>query len=435
MKSKQQPVYRGHGTYGCVFAPAVSCDLDEGINNTSYASNTVAKVFRVEQEADAEVDIYNDIIQQIDPKHKFTVSLKGDCWVPRSQYKELHECRNWTKDDMQKSLLRQIIYDNGGYDLTAITALVPFETIFMSMGNLFDGIVTMKKHKIAHLDIKPNNIVYHAGRSSMAFVDFGLACSFDQVYKRQYVIGFAYDYYPPEFMVGAEAGQDMTITAPKKHASYYYQNWRSFLTHYNTTTTPVPKNIAYQWFTCTHMSKEKDKFEAFLKVLANQKRPKALLDKLAVFAGKVDVYMLGIVLLQTLTTSLQLRNAHIIHSCIPFYRGVLSLILEMTHPSPMMRASPSQARQFYKQVLKLLPETVARDAGHSATKLSNNSIASPRNTSGRRHIDTKPKQTDCSAFVDDPSVNPRTKRRIKQDGTTYEQLVKECMTANKMIDT
>lgn len=420
--TQSSPQYVGHGTYGCVLSPAVACQHKHKGHDQHHYNNksVVAKLYKDRNQGVSEVDIYNEIVKEVDPQSRFTVRLVDHCYIKPTLYKQLYKCNNWTPSERRQSLVKQLIYEDGGVDLVSAVKSCMFEDIFKSMKRLFEALIIMDSKRIAHLDIKPNNIVYNAKTKKMSLIDFGLAHSYDDVYSAQYIISFLYRYYPPEFRVAAEAEQKDTITIPSQRYSHHYANW------YNAVNTishvHVPSGLLNMWL---HVVDRNRGFNSFKTFLESQSSPDMhtlpLIQKMARYTNKVDVYMLGITLLETLANCIQSRTASL-NDHLQFYQAVLQLIERMTRMNPNERYTPQQARVHYKRVFSLI----------SSVPLSpspNLQASSVRATKVKRK-DRKPLprsiQDDCEAFRADQNINPQTKRRIKKGGPTHKKLIKKC---------
>ena len=191
--------YVARGGFGCVFRQAVPCT--KGEKGTGY----VSKLFEDADTAEEELRMHRDTVHRIDPTGFFTLRLASSCKIDTTaiERKEFARCdfvlpRNSTE-------LTQIVYQDGGIDLTQATKSVPFEHIFQALGSILTGIKILQKHNICHLDINPQNMVFNPLTGKLKLIDFGISTKLSNMLK--YTEGNAllyepgYFIYPPEFTV------------------------------------------------------------------------------------------------------------------------------------------------------------------------------------------------------------------------------------------
>lgn len=91
--------------------------------------------------------------------------------------------------------------------LSRVEFLPVFRDFVSSLKSLFIGLKEMKKHKIVHLDVKDNNIVYGEKEKSMKFIDFGLSdkitrkISFETRSLNEYMTNRFYIWYPLDYLL------------------------------------------------------------------------------------------------------------------------------------------------------------------------------------------------------------------------------------------
>ena len=343
-----KPYYVGHGTYGCVFKHAVSCDP-----KSTLPKNAVAKVFRNEYKADEEVHIQQVVVRKVDPRSRFTVKLLDFCDIPNDVYQQLHKCRNWSDAEKAKSSLAQLIYEYGGKEIRLVARYIDFKTLFMTFKPIFQGLVKIEKHNYVHLDIKPMNIVYNFDTQKMSLIDFGIATYMDDVYGERSIISFEYPYFPPEFQV--VAAHDQEAVSPSARMSAYYKNWRYALRINKMSKNPPAILIGEQnkqvWRDLTNSKREINEFYAYLKGLDEDPNHTIRYKIESHAKNKIDVFMLGMSLLEVLAISV--RHEKTMHSSPEFYKEVLTLIRDMTRFDPTLRLTPKQALARYNKIIKV----------------------------------------------------------------------------------
>ena len=211
-KEKEGAKYVANGTYGCVLKPADVCPQMKLERKTSR--NKVSKLFNSVKAADEEYKIQYDLIKSIDPRGAFTVKMFDKCPVKYEDFKkeEIDRCKHGyepmfyptipvkdIKDVIHNSIIN-IVYEDGGMDLSHLPVSTTFEEVFLAMKPLVSGMVKLNAAKLSHTDIKPDNLVYKKNKVSL--IDFGLSCEEKKVYTKE--MNFAhihpYPYYPPEFI-------------------------------------------------------------------------------------------------------------------------------------------------------------------------------------------------------------------------------------------
>ena len=329
--------YIASGAYGCVFEPGIPCKSKSKSSKSSKTSPSksksspsksspkskasrvaiVSKFFLDEKEADIENNEHEQIVKKIDPKGLFTIRSFGICDIPKTDLDsdELEKCDNFKsspktiKEYAETNHLRQIVYEHGGFQINHIVSRVPFDTMFAAFAPILDGIATLQRHGLAHLDIKPANLVYNFKTKKMALIDFGFCRSLDVVYADESDFMYSYAYIPPEF--AHEHGHD----------------------------DPMDNYVKLLAMTCTRLSVKTRQILVLNmnNVVYNSIDPK-----------KIDVYMMG-------ATFLQIINAY--SKFVTFdlrarrNRNILDLICGMIHLNVNKRFTIQEAKAAYMQCL------------------------------------------------------------------------------------
>ena len=347
------PKYVANGTYGCVFKPAISCADNEDI------SNKISKVFNEELSGQDELYIYQSIINKLDPRHIFTVNIHNSCKISKHKIpsNEISKCTNF--QDNKNSVLYQIIYEYGGITLSEVILIKSFDNIFQNMGAIFKGICVFKKKKYIHNDIKPDNIVYNLETKKMAFIDFGLLYSFDDIYSYDNIDILStsnYHYYPPEYSVFSEYLETNLVNID--YLSLYTKNIKVF--HIRCLQPLINKTI--ELFKTNNKNKNEflnalislkhagnDDFIDFINQVTNKT------DIYLYFkenTHKIDIYMIGITLIELLNIRFK-KEFNNIKKHIQFYVSILKLVHEMIYMDPRKRITPENAYKTYKKILKM----------------------------------------------------------------------------------
>jgi serine/threonine protein kinase len=193
------------GAYGCVITPPVSEStfiIKEYIAYAERDNNDVAKVFKKgSKDFVTELRILQKI-KSIDPTCKFTIKLKGAQKISGDVFKTLpsvSQCLN-KKTRITRNTFYQIILEYGGIKVNGKYSL-SFNTFIKFFKTFLEGIILLQNNNLVHRDIKPDNILISTNKINL--IDFGLSCSFDEVYtpKSLHILSFQYPYYPPEFYI------------------------------------------------------------------------------------------------------------------------------------------------------------------------------------------------------------------------------------------
>jgi hypothetical protein len=97
----------------------------------------------------------------------------------------------------------QIVYEHKGIDLYAFMKKTPYKLLdtFEYVLNICKGIRMINGYKLTHADLKPDNVLITDNKKAI-LIDFGMTRKFSDLYnlgESEYILEYAYDYYPPEF--------------------------------------------------------------------------------------------------------------------------------------------------------------------------------------------------------------------------------------------
>lgn len=329
--------YLGRGTAGCVFRPHLKCIT------VSNKKNSVGKVFKHEEEYNNELDM-GRIMQAIDTKNEFTIPLIATCdGIHYYRHNdEVSKCKS-IDSNTPPSNYKQIIYRYGGQSLEQVMSngkrngsIANFCKIFLALKPILLGIQKFNNRdpnpNVVHHDIKPHNIMIL--RSKLYLIDYGLLSAHDEIYQanRTQVLSTDYPWYPPEFK------------------AYLFKNTGDYdilFKRINDNFVNVEPVIGKAIVTILKMTPKKD-FEAFY----NSKIPKK---QYVTYADKIDVYSIGIVLLQLFLWSNYYRKQYTRPSKYNTVKlHIIELIKGMIQFDPRNRMSIEQVINKYNQIEALL---------------------------------------------------------------------------------
>ena len=191
----------GSGGYGCVFLPALSCDVNEDTNDETKKGIKYVTKLMINKHADTEFRLIRSFDKRLsvipDYTKYFLVSNVSKCRPAPLTRRDMHSYNTQCKPLIKKNITRKNI-NRSLHKITAVRIPYGGDTIddyWMSHVNNRDnmeimitsmyllltrGIISMNNLGIHHADIKSSNIMYYQGNSKL--IDWGLA--FDTTYKR-----------------------------------------------------------------------------------------------------------------------------------------------------------------------------------------------------------------------------------------------------------
>lgn len=344
--------YLAHGTYGCVVTPGMS-------QSKRFNGKTVSKLFR-EPSAATEQLKTDRLVRSIDPSNEFAVASLDANRVNFGTVneQELKKCE-WKLCDIRRSDYPNIVYPNAGESLhKAATSKYHFRRLFRSFEPVFDGLVRLEKKKMCHRDIKPDNMVYNADTNETKLIDFGLATSFDHVFRaRDYeILMHPYPYYPPEFRA---IGGYHTASISKSDAQSNLVRLMD-RTFGNMNVDRLKTQCPKLFLQINHLQSLKFAQKDLTLLIDDlTHRPATFLKNCGKKAACVDMYAVGATLLELL------YECHHYSRGLPedeqrvhferyesFYVDVLKLIEGMLGAHPLRRLTPEKALRMYRRILR-----------------------------------------------------------------------------------
>lgn len=335
--------YKSRGSYGCIIKPGLNCYDPE--------KNSVSKLFSDKNEWISEKES-NELIKSIDKNNNFTIKMLNSCKI-ESNYinknvKGIQECTLIRYSEP----IYQIIYEDGGYDLRYlfyhdyIYVKYPEITInkfFKKFLNIFEGVLLLSSNNLCHRDIKLDNILFNGEKISL--IDFGLMVKSDKVYDdeelRMYLNNNIY-YYPNDLKLYSLLKLDI----------------KSFKYDLKLNSRELDRLI-YRYLSINREKMDKDNLKIltdFIKLLEEKSNEYLnYFKETYVKAGnsidlqkfqKVDIYSLGLVLLELLISiSVFYGNKYKIDI------NLIDLIYKMMNPDPYKRINIEDAVESYRQII------------------------------------------------------------------------------------
>jgi serine/threonine protein kinase len=332
-KSKQKGgKFLGSGTYGCVFYPHLKC---KDVNNIK---DGIGKVFPLSEDFEEELLVTKLIQKKSDPKNEFTIPILNSCNIHYVRDTDQFNKCTIIKQNTPITDLKQIIYKNAGKSLQDVlenkTPLKgspsTFLRIFQSLGPLIKGLTRFNEVQFVHCDIKPGNIMIKSNKINL--IDFGITCYEEDVYTKERIAILTANYlwYPPEFK------------------AFLYKNNNDFERLFKRVLDNYDKYIIRAFYNILHMDIAKD-FQAFFRADPPKK------DYKTQYASKVDVFSLGIVILELLIWSEYNNQIYRNNSQKAIIRQmIISMIKSMVQFDPRRRASMLDVYSQYSDIIKLI---------------------------------------------------------------------------------
>jgi serine/threonine protein kinase len=364
------PKYVNHGTYGCVFRPAVGC------HKNKLNSENVSKLFASEEEMFKERTEHKKINDYIDPYNVFTLKLVETCGIDTKKFddEELDNCRNF--NSTPKNKVPQLVYEDGGYDLVDASKKFDFKQIFNGLFFVFKGLLIMEEKKYGHIDIKPANVVFNPVSKRAVLIDFGLSRGIESFYQKEHLFFFKhiYPYYPPEFCIMADFymygynGMQKNL----KNRITDNTNWQRMVNNIEALLEIDTNNVE---LVLLLDSFKQQSFEELVNVFKDDifYDPERILN---VFSNRIDVFGVGSTIAEVLSKCIKSKKTKIDKDNILFYINVIKLIHNMTCISPVKRFTPKQAYAEYKQISRSEKNNIMPNSKSKSKSSSRNQYVS-----------------------------------------------------------
>ena len=185
----------GEGTYGCVHKPSLHCSENRDINYKDY----VSKIMKTK---DAQIELKEFVvIGSYDPTNEFHLGQPILCQPELNDTiidKDISKCKYVKSAEVKAdpNNYKILLMKFGGPDLkylcsselkkylsTKSKARFKTDQFWLEVHHLIKGIRFFKDNGIVHNDIKPQNILFDVKNGKLAFIDFGLMRSKEEIIK------------------------------------------------------------------------------------------------------------------------------------------------------------------------------------------------------------------------------------------------------------
>lgn len=358
--------YLAKGNYGCVIKPNLRCDGKIGDNKQ------ISKFFFKKRDYLKEKKLHK-MIEKIDKKNKYTIKMISSCKVKLtkdiiSKIKDFRKCK-FTDYKMDK--IYQIIYEYGGDDLFILLKNIKeinrfnIYNFLQKFINIFEFIYLLNKKKLIHFDIRTPNILYNIEKEKINIIDFGVLRTHKNI-KKYFTNIFnnqVHPNYPNELNIISKSFYKIFHRDLRKYnlnsnefvniiiKNNLYDLKLKYKNNKNRYFKEVLKKIQeiYDYFD-KDMYIEFEKDHDFYKKLFKDIKKNNPNNYEKIY-GKIDVYTLGIVLLEMLFHFFNNTTNNPYITKIPL--KLFDLIKKMIILNPSKRISIKNALKEFKLIMKI----------------------------------------------------------------------------------
>jgi len=185
----------GEGTYGCVHKPSLHCSENRDINYKDY----VSKIMKTK---DAQIELKEFVvIGSYDPTNEFHLGQPILCQPELNDQiidKDISKCKYVKSAEVKAdpNNYKILLMKFGGLDLKYLcssqlkkylsaksSSKLKTDRFWLEVHHLIKGLKFFKDNGIVHNDIKPQNILFDIKTGKLAFIDFGLMRSKEEIIK------------------------------------------------------------------------------------------------------------------------------------------------------------------------------------------------------------------------------------------------------------
>jgi hypothetical protein len=297
--------YLDEGSYGCVIKPGIKCIK-------KIKKNTVSKYFIDKKEWLNELK-NNKIINKF-LKKEHIVKLIDYCSTIKKEKILIEKCKLLNK---KTKYIYNIIYEYAGIDLyNLISKKIKFKEIFLKFDTIFETVKLLSDNNCIHFDIRLPNIVLKNKR--LKLIDYGLMKSknIENKYfknKKENIY-----YLPPEFN--------------NDNLNYLYIRIIKL----------IQKNNSIIFYN----KKKRKQITLVINFILNKLKNKIQIQEID--KNKIDIYMIGIVLLELLIILNINNNLYLSDN---EYNLILKFIKKLIEPNNKKRYDIDKAYSSYKKLI------------------------------------------------------------------------------------
>lgn len=351
--------YIKKGSYGCIIKPNINCDGSFG------KQNEVSKFFFDKMDYLDEKKL-QEKIDKIDKNKSFTIKKISNCKIQltpeiKKKISNLNLC------DLDTDEIYQITYEYGGIDIHRLFKLdvdklnrIDFFDFLQRFSNVFDGLCKINNSGLIHFDIRTDNILYDLDKKKFVIIDFGLLKEKKNVFRYDKIQSFRkspHPNYPNEISIISNLKDGIFYKDLNKyHLNSNYlimlidNKMMNIIHRYKLSKNPYFKKVLNEFITIFNYF-DVDIFKNFNPDIYEKIfHKKSTIAKLCFdIAGKIDVYMLGIVLLEILLHIFMKSYNNPSIQKIPI--KLFSLIKKMVLLNPCDRPTIQQATKEFKIIM------------------------------------------------------------------------------------
>lgn len=371
----------GQGSYGCVYKPPIKCKNKK----KNYDDKYISKVFADDTFFKDELTLHKRI-ENIDPRHTFTPAIANTCETNENMIRPVNMMECTAFDVRNKA---QIIMENRGISLLKLTThhrhileQVKLVTVLKNLLPVVKGVHKIDQKGYAHADIKADNILFDPKTHQTTLIDFGVLqpkCLLYDYDNSENLLCSAYVYYPPEMAMFCDIKKFKALRPLEQMPTL--KDWKSVLSTYfislaNPARFDQVKSYFHQHLDDIDLSsafqnwkmnaENSEKFRPFWNELTraypdlttgehNPTRIEFIAKSLRL-SEKVDVYMLGITIIDMLMRAMnrefrEKKDYLGLSQNKAFYRELLPLVNKAIDPNPFTRISIAEFAKTYKRIL------------------------------------------------------------------------------------
>jgi serine/threonine protein kinase len=251
----------GEGTYGCVQKPSLHCSKKTDIGSDFNYKNYVSKIMKTK---DAETELKEFIVMDTyDPTNKYHLGPSMLCQPELNDKiidKDISSCKYIKSNEIKShpNDYKIMLMKFGGPDFKNLCSSelhkylstkkrLKTDQFWLEVHHLITGLQFFKKSGLVHNDIKPQNILFNMKTGKLAFIDFGLMRSKEEIIqsskKSDNFLGIYHWSYPFEcgLMNKQKYDEYRGLSVSRKNT---YKNQLSEMIIHNTKTNTFKMPIS-----------------------------------------------------------------------------------------------------------------------------------------------------------------------------------------------